>query len=105
MNTTINTTQFLLNTSFETYNPGCESEIKTIIDSCTNFQLHVFDVYDTRFTIALSLIVIIFLFMLYIKNYEPSFSQTELWKTKIDYRIDLVMICLMFFCLAYIFLM
>lgn len=93
------------NPNLETYNPGCASEIEKIITRCTDFKLQIFNTMESRFIISICIMTVLVLFRL-LTIYRPlNFQKTEFYKTQIEMRLDFIIIILLVFNIAYIFLL
>lgn len=104
MNYTIPTQAIDINNN-SYFNTGCITEIDKITTACSKFKLDVYHTMELRFISSVITMMLLLFFQLYIKYNKPKFSQTEFWRTKIDYRIDFIIIILLFFNILYIFVM
>jgi hypothetical protein len=100
-----NTTSEMMRDNNSLYNTGCIDEINKVMSECSQFKIHVINTMNQRFVISLVIMSILIFFQMWIKYRQPKFSQTQFWKEKIEYRIDLIIIILMFFNILYIFMM
>ena len=101
----INTTSEMMRDNLSLYNTGCIEEVSKVTAQCSGFKLHVIQSMNHRFIASLVIMSILIFFQLYIKYRSPKFSQMEYWSEKIDYRIDLIIVILMFFNILYLFMM
>jgi uncharacterized membrane protein (DUF485 family) len=97
-------TQLLDKDANSFYNTGCYSEIEKIVRQCSEFQTLIADKVSFQIKLGLIMLLVLILFKVFIEYNKPKFSQTEMFKSIVSYRLDLAIIITLFCVIALFFM-
>ncbi len=89
------------NNSF--FNTGCIDEVAKATRMCADFKVQVINKINYNFKVSFFLFIVVVLFKFYVEYSKPKWSQSDVYKNFFAFKVDWIMILLLFTTVALMF--